>query len=281
MPKLIPTIRKTLPSMTKTQQAISKFIIENPEKVVKMSITQLADACGAKSEATIVRYYRQLGLTGYNDLKVTLAAELAENSYYRTYEDITGQDSLDTLKQKIFNGAIRVLDANLSLLDAAPLESALTLLENAHRVFFLGFAISAAMADLACFKFSKLLPNCRSICDPHVTATVLSLPRPGDVVFAISHSGESKDLIIPVEKIRPVVKVIALTGSADSPLAKVADVLITNVSDEMTYRTDAAMTRIVQMAIIETLYIGMCIRMGDPALEALQTAYKATSYLKY
>lgn len=281
MPKLIPAIRQNLPGMTKTQQVIGRFLTENPEKAVKMSITQLADACGAKSEATIVRFYRQMGLGSYNDLKVTLAAELAENSYYRTYEDITGQDSLDTLKQKIFNGAIRVLDANLSLLDAHTLEAALTLLAQSKRVFFLGFAISAAMADMACFKFSKLLPNCRSICDPHVTATVLALPRPGDVVFAISHSGESKDLVIPVEKVKPTVKLIALTGSAASPLAKAADVVIANVSDEMTYRTDAAMTRMVQMAIIETLYIGMCIRMGDPALDALQTAYKATSYLKF
>ncbi|WP_027184035.1 MurR/RpiR family transcriptional regulator [Desulfovibrio inopinatus] len=281
MTKLIPTIRKKLKTMTKTQQAISRFITECPDKVVKMSISQLAEACGAKSEATIVRYYRQLGLSSYNDLKVSLAAELAENSYYRTYEDITGQDSLDTLKQKIFNGAIRTLDANLSLLDTSRLETALDLLHNAGRVFFLGFAISAALADMASFKFSKLLPNCRSMCDPHVTATVLAHPLPGDVVFAISHSGESKDLIIPVEKVKPIVKVIALTVSEDSPLAKIADVVITNVSDEMTYRTDAAMTRIVQMAIVETLYIGMCIRMGQPALDALQTAYKATSYLKY
>ncbi len=281
MKKILPTIRMNMPSMSKTQQAISRFISENPEKVVKMSITQLADACGAKSEATIVRYYRQLGLSSYNDLKVTLAAELAENSYYRTYEDITGQDSLATLKQKIFNGAIRVLDANLALLDTKAMEDALALLEKAERAFFLGFAISAAMADMACFKFSKLIPNCRAMCDPHVTASVLALPRPGDVVVAISHSGESKDLIIPVEKIRPTVKVIAVTGSKDSPLAKIADVVISSVSDEMTYRTDAAMTRMVQMAIIETLYIGLCIRRGDPALEALETAYRSTSYLKY
>ncbi len=165
---------------------------------------------------------------------------MAENSYYRTYEDITGQDSLDTLKQKIFNGAIRTLDANLSLLDTTRLEAALDLLHKAGRIFFLGFAISAALADMASFKFSKLLPNCRSIHDPHVTATVLAHPLPGDVVVAISHSGESKDLIMPVEKTKPTVKVLAITSSEDSPLAKIADLVIPNVSDEMTYRTDAA-----------------------------------------
>ncbi len=281
MKKILPAIRKKLPEMSKTQQAISRFIIENPEQVVKMSITQLADACGAKSESTVVRYYRQFGLTGYNDLKVSLAAELAENSYYRPYDDITGKDNLDTLKQKIFNGAIRVLDANLSLLDTAPLEAALALLEQAERVFFMGFAISAAMADMACFKFAKLIPSCRAMSDPHVAASALSLPMAGDVVFAISHSGESKDLIIPVEKAQPLVKVLALTGSEASPLANIADVVIPCVSEEMTYRTDAAMARMAQMAIIETLYIGLCIRRGDAALEALHTAYNSTSYLKF
>lgn len=281
MPKLIPTIRKSIDSLTKTQQVIGQYIVENPDKVVKMSITQLAEVCGAKSESTIVRFYRQLGLSSYNDMKVSLAAEVAENSYYRTYEDITAADNIETVKQKIFNGAIRTLDANLSLLEPKTLDAALDLLQAAPRVFFLGFAISASLADMACFKFSKLLPNCRVMSDPHVTATVLSLPRPGDVVMAISHSGESKDLIVPVQKAQPTVKLIAISGSDQSPLAKIADVSISNVSDEMTYRTDAAMTRIVQFAIIETLYIGMCIRMGHDALDALQTSYKATSYLKF
>ncbi len=62
MQKLIPTIRKNLKTMTKKQQAISRFITESSDKAVKVSISQLAEACGAKSEATIVRYYRQLGL---------------------------------------------------------------------------------------------------------------------------------------------------------------------------------------------------------------------------
>ena len=58
--------------------------------------------------------------------------------------------------------------------------------------------------------------------------------RPGDVVIAISNSGETSELKRTVECLKGVgVKVIALTGSPDSWLAKEADVaLIAGVSQE-------------------------------------------------
>ena len=54
-----------------------------------MSITELTHKTGTKSESTIVRFYRQLGFDSYHDFKVTLATEIAGNSFYHTFEDIT------------------------------------------------------------------------------------------------------------------------------------------------------------------------------------------------
>lgn len=274
-------IKKALKDMTPTQQQIGQYILEKPSNMIKMSISQLAFETGTKSESSIVRFYRTLGFGGYHDFKVTLATEIAGKSFYHSYEDITINDDLETIKQKVFQGSMKILHENLSALDNELLDQAARLLEKARRIVFIGYAVSGAMALNAYFKFSKLGLNCHYSPDPHINAVLLAEPHPGDVIFCISYSGESKDVVVPLQSIKPVAKVIALTGFADSPLGKKADVCLSTVSEELNYRTDAMVTRIVQFAIIETLFTTVSIRMGSHAFNRLSKTRHSISYLKY
>lgn len=279
-PALI-SIRKALKDMTPAQQQIAHYILGHPAEVIKMSISQLAMETGTKSESSIVRFYRLLGFSGYHDFKVTLATEIAGKSFYHTYEDITISDDLKTIKEKIFQGAMKTLHENLTALSNDPLLDAVHLIENAQRLIFLGYAVSGAVAVNAYFKFSRLGLNCHYSPDPHINAVILAEPKEGDVIFCISYSGESKDVVIPVEGVKPFAKIIALTGVADSPLGQIADVCITTVSEEMNYRTDAMITRIVQFVVIETLFTAMSVRRGPQALDRLSKTRQSLSYLKY
>ena len=275
------SIKQHLKEMTPVQKKIAKFILKQPKIVVKMSISELTIESGAKSEASVVRFYRMLGYSGYHDFKVSLATEIAGKSFYRTYQDITLKDDLHTVKEKIFQGAMKTLHENLVALDNQLLNTAVQLIEGATRIIFLGYGTSGALAADAFFKFSRLGLNCHYSPDSHTNAVLLANPRYGDVIFCISYSGESMDVVKPLESIKPIVKVIALTGFSDSHLGKIADLCITNISEEMNYRTDAMITRIVQLAIIGTLYMTVAIRKGGDALERLSKTRQALSYLKY
>ena len=68
-----------------------------------MSISELAEATGNKSESSIVRFYRVLGFSGYHDFKVALATEIAGKSFYHTYTELDSDDSVDDIKKKIYN----------------------------------------------------------------------------------------------------------------------------------------------------------------------------------
>jgi DNA-binding MurR/RpiR family transcriptional regulator len=278
---IISSIRRALKKMPPTQKKIANYIIKNPQKVIKISISQLAMESGAKSESSVVRFYRLLGFSGYHDFKVSLATEIAGKSFYFSYDDITEDDDINAIKKKIFLGAIKTLDENQAVLSQELLEKAVVTIENANRLIFLGFATSASVAMSASFSFSRLGIDCYFSQDPHINAIRLTEPQEGDVIFAISFSGESKDVVIPIEQAKPIVKVIALTGVADSPLSKLADVSIVTVSEEMNYRTDAMITRLVHMAVIETLFTAMAVRIGPRALDRLSKTRKSLSYLKY
>jgi RpiR family carbohydrate utilization transcriptional regulator len=274
-------IRRKSQRMSPALQNIAEFVVTQPEKVVKMSITQLAVQTGVRSESSIVKFYRAFGFSGYHDFKVTLATELAGTTLYHSYEDISVEDGVGDIKRKIFQGAAQTLRENILAIRDETLVEAVDLLQNASRIIFLGYASSGAIAYDACFMFTRLGYSCHFAMDSHLNAVALADPREGDVIFCISHSGESKDIVIPVSAAKPPAKVIALTGAVASPLSQIADVCITTDSEEMNYRTDVMVSRIVQLALIETLFFAVSLRKGPAVWDRLKKTRQALSYLKY
>ena len=176
---------------------------------------------------------------------------------------------------------MQALHDNLQVIEPDTLLKAIELFEAANRIVVLGYAVSGSIASDVFFKFSRLGLNCHFSRDSHINAILLTEPQEGDVIFGISHSGESKDIVIPAERAKPPAKIVALTGSFKSPLSKIADVCITTVTEETNYRTEPMLSRIVQFAVIDTLYTTMALRQGVSAWERLGKSRQTLSYLKY
>ena len=275
------TIRNQLEKMPKIQRKIAEFVFEHPEQVVNMSVRQLAQAAHVKSDSAIVRFYQSLGFSGYYDFRLSLATEIAGKSYHRMYEDITVDDDMKTVKQKLFQATMRMMDENISAIHEDLLEAAVTLIEHSQRLIFLGFGTAGTVAYDGYFKFSELGFNCHYSSDPHFNAVKLAEPREGDVIFAISYTGETRDVLIPAERARPPAKIIALTGFADSPVGAIADICITTVAEKKNYSTDVMISRLVQMSVINTIYLVTGLRQQGPQImEKLSDIYRSVSYLR-
>jgi len=275
------TIRGKFSQMTPIQQQIARYILDQPARVIKMSISQLTRATEAKSESAIVRFYKVLGFSGYHDFKVNLATEIAGKSFYYTYEDITENDNVETVKEKIFQGTMRILYENIMTLHRDALQKAVEILETSRQIIFLGYGIAGIVAFDGFFKFSELGFDCHYSPDPHVNAILLTNPQEGDVLFCVSHSGENRDILIQADRAKPTAKVIALTGAADSPLGEIADVCLATVSEEKNYRTDVMITRLVQLAVVDTLFVTVGLQKGPHIMERLTKTRHSLSYLKY
>jgi RpiR family transcriptional regulator, carbohydrate utilization regulator len=278
---VLQTIQEKVEHLTRMQRSIGEYILNNPEKTFKMSISELAHRTGAKSESTIVRFYRSMGYDSYHDFKVTLATEIAGNSFYHTYEDITPDDTVATVKRKFFEGTAKSLHKNLYALNNKNLEDAVELIASSTRLILIGYGTSGSLAADAYFRFLRLGLHCFYYPDPHYTAVMLAEPRDGDVILAISYSGETKGAVIPVKKAKPKAKVIALTGAMDSPLGNIADVCIASESEDVNYRTDALIALIVHAAILGTLFTSVGLRLSPASLRSLEKTKQALSYLKY
>ena len=274
-------VRAKRQELTPALRRIADFVLEHPDRAFMMSTTQLAHETETKSESTVVRFYRALGFGSYHEFKVTLAIDVGGNRVYHAVEDISKNDSAAILAKKFFAGAEQMLRMNAQVLDSKRLEACLDLLERANRVILLGQAASAAVTLDAYFKFTILGLSCHWSVDPHANAVMLVDARPGDVIFCVSHSGESLDVVEPIKRAKPMAKVIALTESPDSPLGQLADVIIPVVTEEMNYRTDALISRVVQTSIVGVLFLALLLRRGEEGQDRLKRARQALSHLKY
>jgi len=272
-------IQKKRRDMTKTQKLISDYIVKQPSSVLRMSISQLSEVIGVKSESTIVRFYRFLGFGGYHEFKVTLATEIAGNTIMPSF-DIESDDSIKTIKDKIFSGAINTLSVNQKMMHTEIIEQAIDLLENAKRIILLGYGTSGIIALDLFFKLTRIGYNCYYNPDSHINSVALSNPMEGDVFICISFSGESNDVIKPIENRPPQVKVIGITGNEKSTLGKKSDVCIEIISEEKNYRTDAMISRIVRIALNDIIFVGLCLKQGNSVKDKLLTAKRALSHLK-
>ena len=120
MNKITLNIKMLYNEMGKAEKRIADWIFSNPGKIVSLSIIQLAELCDC-SEATIVRFSKRIGLSGYQELKISLASEstgLPINS------SIKASDEAFVIYEKICNDIYLSFEKTKRTLDRKMLEKA-------------------------------------------------------------------------------------------------------------------------------------------------------------
>lgn len=241
------------------QRRVARYVLQNPEDVIRMSITQLSDASKA-SEATVVRLVQDIGFKGYNDFKISLSRSMSvsDEALERDLDaDATTQDII----QNVFGMTRTSLIETWEALDSEQVEAAISILTSAKRIEFVGVGGSAAVAHDAYHKFLRLGVPVNALMDPHDAVQVCATLSPGDVVVAISHSGRTKDILEAVKLANESeAKVLAITRFGRSPLQRLADVTLHTLSSETTYRSEAIASRISQLVLIDVLFVGAFLR---------------------
>ena len=273
-------IHKHYNEMTNTQKKIANFVLQNTSSVIHMSISDLTKNSGAKSESAIVRFYKRIGFSGYHNFKVNLTMQLAGNTFYHSIDDLNKDDDISSIRLKILNGCIKTFQDNIVSLSDIELTKAANLINSSKRLIFIGYAISGNIASIANFMFTRLGFSCIYSPDSHFNAVLLTDLHPGDVIFCISNSGESKDVILPLSNSKDIVKIISITSSRESPLGKISDICLETISEEVNCWGDPFIARLVELCIVDLLYVAVGLKRSPEVMNHLANTQQNLSYLK-
>lgn len=279
LPTLLLRMEAMRDSLGQAEKKVVDYILENPEKVIYLSVAGLAESSGV-SDATVVRACRKLGLSGYQDFKVTLAQDIV-TPMQSIHEEISEDDSASVIVDKVFQGTMQALTLTHDSLNVDAVMKAVDAITNARRVIILGMGSSHSVAVDLQHKLLRLGIDAVAFTDSHMQTITASLLTKEDAVFAISHSGSSKDVVDNTKLAKSNGAVtISMTSIGSSPLSKITDIQLYTASKETRYRIVALSSRIAQEAIIDTLYTLIAVRDGK-YVEGFHKIEKAIQRKKY
>ncbi|MFI3231664.1 MAG: SIS domain-containing protein [bacterium] len=115
---------------------------------------------------------------------------------------------------------------------------------------------SGIIATDSNYKFMRIGMNCVSIESSHIMAMMASLMTEKDLVIAISHSGETEEIIKTVEIAKQSnAKVISITGNDSSRLENNSDVSLHYIAKETKLEIGSISSKLAQMFLIDMLYV--------------------------
>ena len=234
MNDLITKGQSELPGFSKGQKQIARFILEHYDKAAFMTASRLGVTVGV-SESTVVRFATELGYDGYPHLQRALQ-EMIRNKLTSVQrmevagDRMGGRDVLQT----VLHADTDMIRVTLDEIDRDAFQGAVDALMGAKRIYILGVRSSSALASFLGFYFILLFENVTLVHTNSVSEVFEQVLRvgPGDVLFGISFPRYSKRTLSAMKYARDRgARVIALTDSQLSPLARVADHVLLARSD--------------------------------------------------
>lgn len=267
-------IRSLYPSLSTAQQRVADYVMQHLPGVIYMSISELADACTV-GEASIIRFCRTIGFRGFQEFKLVLSRDLDEPPG-NLHKDISTEDSVQEIIEKVTYKNKCTLDSTLKLLDIKEVERAVDVIVNARKVEFYGVGFSGFTAMDAKYKFLRIGVLCDAFTDGHLQAMSASTLTPKDVVVGISQSGSTRDIIDACSVAKEVgATVIALTGHLKSPITEVSDIRLITAVQESPLGSGALSGKIAQVHVLDIIFSGVVVRMQDKALEMTEKTANA------
>ncbi len=279
--EVLTRLRGLKPSLVPSKRRVASYILRDPARASTQTISELAQAAQT-SETTVLRLCHELGVRGYRELRVALAAESGreqERAANREVgSDIGRDDDLDAIINTItFTDQQAIADTARNL-DRAAMAEAVTLTAQARRVDVVGVGASAVVALDLQQKLHRIGLIAYAWHDTHAALTAAALLGPADVVIGVSHTGSTLDIIDAVREAGAHgARTIVLTGVPNSPLAAVADVLLVTVDRETTFRSGATASRIAALSVVDVLFVAVAQRRYDQATAALDATRRAVA----
>jgi DNA-binding MurR/RpiR family transcriptional regulator len=251
-PTCLLKLRTILQSLPEHHVRIAHFAISNPAEFLELDAREIGYQCGT-SEATVVRFCQRIGYRGLSDIKNVLARELAQN----LVSSRVSRDGRDNpVLERVFASCAEALRDTLSGIDRTKIDSTAAAIAHSKRLYLFGAGGSAHIAQVAALNFLTLGFQAISFVDPIQQHAAAKLATSGDVVIAVTYSGNQSDLAETLQTARKRKAFsVAITSFQQSLISKSAQDLLLMFIPPETLRGQAGAHRVVQIAVLDALAI--------------------------
>lgn len=264
--KYITLIESFYPSLTKSEKKVADYIIDQKDQVLYQSLSDMANHIQV-GEATIVRFCYKLGFEGVQDLKFSISREddLFKNQTYDNY--------IDTIESNIQ----KVVHETKLVLDPQSLTQVIDCLYQCEQVYLFGSGASGLATLEAESRLLRIGKITKSVIDSHYQLMHAALCTSKTCVIAISLSGSTIETVEAAQIAKENgAKVIVLTNYIQSPLAKIADLILLTAGKENPLDGGSLVAKISQLYVIDLICTGYALKQKKKAQNAKELTARAT-----
>ncbi len=238
---LLVRVRAVMPALAPAEQRVANAVLADPGGVAAMTISELAEVAST-SETTVIRFCKQIGVPGYPQLRLQLAAQSAQESIRPEIGgDIEPGDSLADVVSKVAFADERAVRETAQQVDVDALAKVVDGGRRTRRGWTSTASARARSSRWTCSRSCTASAGSRSRGrDVHIALTSAALLGEGDVAIGISHTGTTVEVVEALEEAaKHGATTVAVTNFPRSPLAQTADLVLTTAARETTYRSGA------------------------------------------
>ncbi len=263
---LLKNIESRMQSFSKGQRVIANYILNHYDKAAFMTASKLGATVGI-SESTVVRFASEIGLEGYPQLQKALQ-EMIKNKLtsVQRIEVMNNQIGGKDVLSAVLNLDIEKIKKTLEETSKEDFENAVTSIIEAKKIFIIGIRSSAALATFLSFYLNLIFSDVKLLNTTSTSEMFEHILRVNkdDVIIGISFPRYSKRTYKALQYASDCgAKVIAITDSAQSPIASVADHALLARSDMASF-VDSL---VAPLSLINALIVAVGIKKKEEISE--------------
>ena len=277
---LIQRVNAYRKNMTPAQISLADTLLLDLGAAAHLTIAELAERAGVSS-ATITRFCETLDYSGYADLKAAIVVALdrkrSNSEKFAIAEgDVTESDSIDETLYKISHQAAEAITDTARIVDRAALDIAAAAVINCRRLDIYGLGSSFLAATDLQLKLHRIGLTAFCWSDTHLALTSAAVLTDKDVAIAISHSGVTSETFQMMETAKKAgAIIIAITNHPASPIGRLADHVLVTSAKESRFRSGAMTSRLVQLAMVDFLFVRIMQQIFSSASASLEKTFTA------
>lgn len=273
---MLSKISERLEQLSSAERKVAEVALAEPKWFVHAAVSEIAERA-LVSQPTVIRFCRTLNYKGLPEFKLALSASVSNSGLPFVHAELNTDDSMGDVMEKVLgNTAAAFLGARRSLRESE-LENAIAMLTHARRIEFYGVGNSGIVAQDAQHKFFRFGISTVAYSDTHIQLMAAAVLSPQDVLVVVSNSGSSIEVLDAVSIAKENgAQVIAITRH-DSPLAQLADCILAIQVQEDSSRYTPMVSRLLQLAMIDILAIGLALRLGETASLQLEKVKRSVN----
>lgn len=256
---VIQAICSAYDNMSKTDQKIATYILDNRLTVPTMALREIASGCGTSSP-TVSRFIKRLGYDDFNDLRLNLARGEGEQSVAasvigKSTESVSFERFQESLHYILTCKTAELADT-VARLDEQTVRQLIARFEQARTILIAGVGNTRTLADNMAFKLRHLgLPGVSLASVSDAIAFIPTL-TPDDILVVISSSGLSRRLDRLVGLANELnVPAAVITSNPQSPLIGKSQYVIMSTQRDRLFAYGVPFSHNSTNFIIEVLFL--------------------------